>query len=40
VQASTGWELRVAEVVTETAVPTAPELAILRQFDPHGFWTG
>jgi len=40
VQANTGWDLRVAAAVTETAVPTAPELAILRQFDPHGFWTG
>jgi glutaconate CoA-transferase subunit B len=40
VQANTGWDLRMAAVVTETAVPTAPELAILRQFDPDGFWTG
>ena len=39
VRANTGWDLRVAAEVTETAVPTPTELAILHQFDPHGFWT-
>ena len=39
VKANTGWDLHVADEVTETAVPTTTELAILQQFDPHGFWT-
>ncbi len=37
---NTGWPLRVAPVVTETLAPTEGELAILRRFDPQGFWTG
>lgn len=40
VLANTGWPLRVASEVTETPAPTEAELAMLRQFDPHGFWTG
>jgi glutaconate CoA-transferase subunit B len=40
VKANTGWSLKIAEVVTETAVPTPTELAILTRFDPRGFWTG
>lgn len=40
VLASTGWALRVAPRVTQTPEPTAEQLAILRRFDPQGFWTG
>ena len=39
VKANTGWDLRVADEVSETPIPTAAELDILRRFDPHGFWT-
>jgi glutaconate CoA-transferase subunit B len=39
VVASTGWPLAVAPNVTETPAPTEGELAMLRQFDPQGFWT-
>jgi glutaconate CoA-transferase subunit B len=39
VLASTGWPLRVAPQVTQTPEPTAEALAILRRFDPQGFWT-
>ena len=39
VKASTGWELRVADDVSETPIPTAAERDILRRFDPDGFWT-
>jgi len=37
---NTGWPLMVAPDVTETPEPTAEALAILRRFDPQGFWTG
>jgi glutaconate CoA-transferase subunit B len=40
VQAQTGWPLRLAEGVTETPPPRADELAMIRRFDPQGFWTG
>lgn len=40
VLANTGWPLVVAPDVTHTPEPTAEDLAILRRFDPHGFWTG
>ncbi len=39
VKVNTGWDLRLADEVTETAVPTTTELAILHQFDPQNFWT-
>ncbi len=39
VRAETGWDLRVAEEVHETASPTAEELAIIRRYDPQGYWT-
>lgn len=39
VRAKTGWDLRVAEGVHETAPPTAEELTIIRRYDPQGFWT-
>jgi glutaconate CoA-transferase, subunit B len=40
VQAETGWPLRPAGPVVETPPPSADELAMIRRFDPEGFWTG
>jgi len=37
---NTGWPLRVAPDVARTPEPTPAELAMLRRFDPQGFWTG
>ena len=39
VVANTGWPLRLATTVAETPAPIEAELAMLRQFDPQGFWT-
>ena len=39
VQAETGWPLRLADPVRETVPPRADELAMIRRFDPEGFWT-
>ena len=39
VTAQTGWNLRVAEQVSETLGPTAKELAAIRDYDKEGFWT-
>jgi glutaconate CoA-transferase subunit B len=39
VVANTGWKLRVAGDVSETAPPTAAELAAIRECDKKGFWT-
>ncbi len=39
VATQTGWPLRCAATVTETVVPTAEELEVIRRFDPQGFWT-
>jgi glutaconate CoA-transferase subunit B len=39
VLANTGWPLLLAAEVTTTPAPTAGELAIIRRFDPEGFWT-
>jgi glutaconate CoA-transferase subunit B len=39
VRAATGWDLRVARDVRETATPTADELAVVRDCDREGFWT-
>jgi len=39
VVANTGWKLRVADEVSETAVPSADELAVIRDYDRDGFWT-
>jgi glutaconate CoA-transferase subunit B len=39
VLANTGWPLLVADELTTTPAPTAEELAIIRHFDPEGFWT-
>jgi glutaconate CoA-transferase subunit B len=38
-RASTGWDLKVAADAHETPAPTAEELAIIRRYDPQGFWT-
>jgi glutaconate CoA-transferase subunit B len=40
VRDATGWDLRIAADVSETPVPAAEELDIIRACDPHGFWTG
>jgi glutaconate CoA-transferase subunit B len=40
VRAATGWQLLSSPAVAETAPPTAEELAIIRRYDPKGFWTG
>jgi glutaconate CoA-transferase subunit B len=39
VRAETGWQLKAAEHVAETAPPNESELAAIRRFDPEGFWT-
>ena len=39
VLANTGWKLRVAEDVRETALPTDAELQAIREYDKEGFWT-
>jgi len=39
VRANTGWELAVADDVRETELPSAEVLAIIRGYDPQGFWT-
>jgi glutaconate CoA-transferase subunit B len=39
VQANTGWDLRLAPNLHATPPPTAEELAIIRRYDPEGFWT-
>lgn len=35
-----GWPLNVSEALETTAPPSEAELAHIRAFDPHGFWTG
>ncbi len=35
----TGWPLRVAPEVRETPLPTDTEFAVIREYDPQGFWT-
>jgi glutaconate CoA-transferase, subunit B len=39
VQAATGWPLRLAEDCRPTPAPSADELRLIREADPHGFWT-
>ena len=39
VRSETGWDLKVAEHVSETAPPSESELTAIRRFDPEGFWT-
>jgi glutaconate CoA-transferase subunit B len=40
VKANTGWPLKVDVEPAQTPEPTAEELAMLKQFDPQGYWTG
>jgi glutaconate CoA-transferase subunit B len=40
VLANTGWSLRVVPELTQTPELTEEELAMLRRFDPQGYWTG
>ncbi len=37
--AQTGWALRSSPGVRETEAPSAETLAIIRAYDPQGFWT-
>jgi glutaconate CoA-transferase subunit B len=39
VQNATGWPLRVAEDLAPTLPPSDDELRLIREADPHGFWT-
>jgi glutaconate CoA-transferase, subunit B len=39
VQGATGWPLRVGAQCEETKGPTRDELRLIREADPHGFWT-
>ena len=40
VAAHTGWSIHVSPDLRPSPEPTAEELAIIRDYDPHGFWTG
>ncbi len=40
VRSQTGWPLKVAPHLLQTPVPTEAELAVIRRFDPEGYWTG
>jgi len=37
---NTGWQLKIADTIEKTPVPTEYELKILRELDPEGYWTG
>jgi glutaconate CoA-transferase, subunit B len=39
VQTATGWPLKIAGDCAPTPSPTADELRLIREADPHGFWT-
>jgi glutaconate CoA-transferase subunit B len=39
VKAATGWQLRVASDCAPTPGPSDDELRLIREADPHGFWT-
>ena len=39
VQAATGWPLRLAADCQATPAPSPDELRLIREADPHGFWT-
>src|SRR5205085_2438166 len=39
VRAATGWDLRIRPDAAETPPPSERELAIIRRYDPEGFWT-
>jgi glutaconate CoA-transferase subunit B len=40
VRSKTGWPLKVASSLIETAAPSDAELAMIARFDPERFWTG
>lgn len=40
VRSKTGWPLKVASSLVETAAPSDAELAMIARFDPERFWTG
>ncbi|MFO7688795.1 MAG: CoA-transferase [Desulfobacterales bacterium] len=40
VRENTGWKLKTATRLESTPAPVRDELAMLRRFDPDGFWTG
>jgi glutaconate CoA-transferase subunit B len=40
VRANTRWSLKVDGELAQTPEPTKEELAMLKQFDPQGYWTG
>lgn len=40
VKANTGWPLKVDSEPVQTPEPTSEELAMLKRFDPQGYWTG
>ena len=37
---NTGWPLQISPELTKTPEPSEDELAMLRRFDPEGYWTG
>jgi glutaconate CoA-transferase subunit B len=39
VLSNTGWKLRVAKSVSQTAEPSSEELQAIREYDKQGFWT-
>lgn len=39
VRAATGWPLRLGPECGATQEPSADELRLIREADPHGFWT-
>ena len=39
IEKETGWPLRIAADLTETAPPSAAELSAVRKYDPNGVWT-
>jgi glutaconate CoA-transferase subunit B len=40
IREQTGWQVEVDPALAPTPEPTAEELAIIRAYDPQGFWTG
>lgn len=40
VRAETGWSIAGQPEAMRTPAPAAEELAVIRRFDPRGFWTG
>jgi glutaconate CoA-transferase subunit B len=40
VRANTGWPLKVDVEPAQTPEPTEEQLAMLKRFDPQGYWTG